>query len=138
MEGSSTHAIDSKGRIFIPSRLKDELGGTFYVSVYMKKCLALFSEASWKAFSDKVKTMSYAAQSRMSVLFANAAKCEPDSSGRILLPLNLRNFAGLEKEVTIVGSNDHAEIWDSGAWNSVEAEQLTPEKLMELFEELNL
>lgn len=138
MEGSSTHVLDAKGRLFIPARLKEELGSTFYVTVYMKKCLAAFSKESWKAFSDKVKTMSYANQGRMSVLFASAAKCELDSQGRILLPQALRDYAGLSKNVTIIGSNDHAEIWDSDEWNSALSEQLKPEKILNLFEELEL
>ena len=72
----------------------------------------------------------------MRPLFAYAAKCELDAQGRILIPQNLRDFAGLEKNVTVVGCNNHAEFWDSDAWNEINAIETTPENIAAVMEEL--
>ena len=81
--------------------------------------------------------MSYIKQRKMRPLFAHAAKCELDSQGRALIPQNLREFAGLTKNVAVVGCNNHAELWDSGAWKSVYAFETTPENIAAVLEELD-
>ena len=102
----------------------------------MDKCLSAYSGESWQAFSDKVNAMPYVKQRKMRPLFAYATRCELDSQGRILLPQNLRDFAGLTKNVTVVGSNNHAEFWDSDSWQPVRAEEITPENIAAVMEEL--
>ena len=72
----------------------------------------------------------------MRFLFANAAKCEPDKQGRFLIPSELRQYAGLQQEVTFIGQGGHAEIWDSEAYEALERETLTPENLAAVMEEL--
>lgn len=136
MTGEYQHSLDAKGRLFIPSRLREELGDVFYVTVSMDKCLSAYSGESWQAFSDKVNAMPYVKQRKMRPLFAYAAKCELDSQGRILLPQNLREFAGLSKSVTVVGCNNHAEFWDSGNWKPVHDMETTPENIAAVMEEL--
>ena len=136
MTGEYQHMLDSKGRIFLPARLREELGGTFFVTLSMDKCLSAYNAESWQAFSDKVNAMPYVKQRKMRPLFAYAAKCELDSQGRILIPQNLRDFAGLAKNVTIVGCNNHAEFWDSESWRGVHAVETTPENIAAVMEEL--
>ena len=72
----------------------------------------------------------------MRLLFANAAKCEPDKQGRFLIPAELRQYAGLQQEVTFIGQGGHAEIWDSEAYDELERQTLTPENLTAAMEEL--
>lgn len=136
MTGEYQHSLDAKGRLFIPSRLRDELGDVFFVTVSMDKCLSAYSAQSWQAFSDKVNAMPYVKQRKMRPLFAYAAKCELDTQGRILLPQNLRDFAGLTKSVTVVGCNNHAEFWDSDSWTPVHDQETTPENIAAVMEEL--
>ena len=136
MTGEYQHSLDAKGRLFIPAKLRDELGEMFYVTISMDKCLNAYSAESWKEFSDKVNAMPYVKQRKMRPLFAYATRCELDSQGRILLPQSLRDFAGLEKSVTVVGSNNHAEFWDSDSWQSVRLEEITPENIAAVMEEL--
>ena len=62
--------------------------------------------------------------------------CEVDGQGRILLPQNLREYAGLEKSVTVVGCNNHAELWDSAKWNEQHVIEMTPENIAAVMEEL--
>ena len=134
--GQYQHALDNKGRIFIPAKLRDELGQVFYVTLSMDPCLSVYSEENWRAFSEKVGNMPYVKQRKMRPLFAYAARCELDAQGRILLPQNLREWAGLQKNVTVIGCNNHAELWDSDAWNSVFTEETTPENIAAVMEEL--
>ena len=137
MTGEFQHNLDAKGRLFIPARLRDELGDVFYVTISMEKCLSAYSGESWQNLSDKVSAMPYVKQRMVRPLFAHAAKCELDKQGRILLPQSLRDFAGLDKHVTVVGCNNHAEFWDSDAWNDVNAIETTPENIAAVMEELD-
>ena len=137
MTGEFQHNLDAKGRLFIPARLRDELGDVFYVTISMEKCLSAYSGESWQNLSDKVSAMPYVKQRMVRPLFAHAAKCELDKQGRILLPQNLRDFAGLDKNVTVVGCNNHAEFWDRDAWNAVNAIETTPENIAAVMEELD-
>ncbi|MBR2582871.1 MAG: division/cell wall cluster transcriptional repressor MraZ [Oscillospiraceae bacterium] len=137
MTGEYQHSLDSKGRIFIPAKLRDELGEIFYMTVSMDRCLCVYSAESWQLFSDKVSAMPYVRQRRMRPLFAHAAKCELDSQGRTIIPQNLRAYAGLVKNVTVVGCNNHAELWDSELWKSVYDAESTPENIAAAMEELD-
>ena len=137
MTGEFQHNLDAKGRLFIPARLREELGDVFYVTLSMERCLSAYSAESWRVFSDKVNSMPYVKQRKMRPLFAYAARCELDAQGRILLPQNLRNYAGLSKNVTVVGCNNHAEFWDSAAWEEQNAVEMTPENIAAVMEELD-
>lgn len=134
--GEYQHSLDNKGRLFIPAKLRDELGEVFYVTLSMDRCLCAYSSVNWQQLSDKVSAMPYIQQRKMRPLFAHAARCELDSQGRALIPQNLREFAGLVKNVTVIGCNNHAELWDSEAWAAVFAMETTPENIAAVMEEL--
>ena len=136
MTGAYDHTLDAKGRLSIPVRLREDLGDVFYVTLSMDKCLSAYSAESWQVFSDKINAMPYFKQRKMRPLFAYAAKCELDAQGRILIPQNLRDYAGLKKDVTVVGCNNHAEFWDSAAWKTVDTIETTPENIAAAMEEL--
>jgi len=137
MENTYQHSIDTKGRLFIPVRLREELGQTFYVTLSMEKCLSAYSGESWKRFKDKKKEMPQASQKLLRPLFAMAAKCELDSQGRINIPQALRDFAGLKKNVAVVGVGDCVQLWDSDTYAVVAAEEMTPENIAAVFEKLD-
>ena len=120
MTGEYMHTLDAKGRLAVPSRLRDELGGIFYVTLSIDRCLSAYSAESWQRFSDKVDAMPFVKQRRM----------------RLLLPQNLRDYAGLTKDVTILGCNNHAELWDSARWNEIHDAEMTPENIAAVMEEL--
>ena len=129
MTGEYQHSLDSKGRLFIPAKLRDELGEVFYITLSMDRCLCAYSSENWQLFSEKVNAMPYVKQRKMRPLFAHAARCELDSQGRIVIPQKLRKYAGLDKDVVIIGVNDRAEIWSADAWQAQEDEEMTPEKM---------
>ena len=136
MTGEFQHNLDAKGRLFIPARLREELGDVFHVTLSMDRCLSAYSEESWRGFADKVSAMPYVKQRKMRPLFAHAARCELDAQGRALIPQALRTYANLTKNVTVIGCNNHAELWDSEAWSAVYAEETTPENIAAVMEEL--
>ncbi|MDR0490739.1 MAG: division/cell wall cluster transcriptional repressor MraZ [Oscillospiraceae bacterium] len=136
MTGTYQHTLDPKGRIFIPARLREELGDAFHVTLSLEKCLAAYSNASWEKFMDRIKSMPKVKQNKMRPLFSHAAKCELDGQGRILLPQALRDFAGLKKNVTVVGNGETAEFWDSDIWVAVDEAETTPENIAEVYREL--
>lgn len=137
MTGEYRHSLDNKGRLFIPAKLREELGEVFYITLSMDRCLCVYSAESWQSFSEKVGAMPYVKQRRMRPLFAHAARCELDSQGRTIIPQNLRTYASLTKNVTVVGCNNHAELWDSEAWQSVYESESTPENIAAAMEELD-
>ena len=136
MTGEYQHSLDSKGRLFIPAKLRDELGEVFFITISMDRCLCAYSSDSWQVLSERVNAMPYVKQRKMRPLFAHAARCELDNQGRALIPQNLREYAGFTKNVTVVGCNNHAELWDSEAWNAVYALETTPENIAAVMEEL--
>ena len=137
MTGEYQHSLDNKSRLFIPAKLREELGEVFYITLSMDRCLCAYSAESWQIFSDKVGAMPYVKQRRMRPLVAHAARCELDSQGRTIIPQNLRAYAGLTKNVTVVGCNNHAELWDSEAWKVVYETESTPENIAAAMEELD-
>ena len=136
MTGQYQHTVDAKGRLFIPAKLREELGETFYVTMGMDGCLSVYSDESWAKFTEKFESLPYTRTKVMRPLFANAAKCEPDAQGRILLPAKLRAYAGLQKDVVVIGVSNRAEIWDAEKWYAVEAAELNPENMGAVMEEL--
>ncbi len=137
MTGVYRHTIDTKGRLAIPSRIREELGDVFYVTISMERCLTAYSSESWERFMDKIKAMPRVKQIKMRPLFAHAAKCEVDSQGRILLPQALRDFAALDKNVAVVGAGECAELWDESAWDEIDTVETTPENIAEVLQELD-
>lgn len=137
MTGEYQHSLDAKGRLFIPVRLREELGQEFYVTLSMDRCLSAYSAEQWKIFSDKVSSMPYVKQQVMRPLYAFACKCELDAQGRVLLPQNLRDQRGLKKNVTVLGSNNHVEFWDSDEWASIRDNEASPENIAAIMKEFD-
>ena len=133
--GTYEHSLDAKGRLFIPAQLRKELGDTLYVTMGLDGCLAVYPQETWDTFTEKFASLPMSQSKAMRPLFANAAKCEPDSQGRIVVPQSLRKFAMLEKDAVILGVNDRAEIWSAQLWYQDE-EEMTPEKMAACMSEL--
>jgi len=137
MTDTYDHKIDAKGRLFIPSGLRDELGDIFYIIITDEECLTAYSRSSWERFLDKARAMPMRQQRRMRPFFSNAAKCELDSQGRFMIPQKLRDRARLKKEVTVVGLGTCIQFWDTETYKPIAEQESSPENLAALIDELD-
>ena len=138
MTGQYAHNIDAKSRLFIPAKLREELGETFHLTSGQDGCLWVFSDESWEAFMAKLRELPYSQVKRLRYMFANAADCTPDGQGRILIPAKLREHAALDKEVIINGSFDRLEIWSAARWAEIKREALSSGDWERAMEEMGL
>ncbi|MDO4845691.1 MAG: division/cell wall cluster transcriptional repressor MraZ [Oscillospiraceae bacterium] len=136
MCGKYRHAVDAKGRLFVPSKLRDALGDMFYVTLGLDHCLSVYTQKSWQRIMERYAELPMAKARSLRFFFANAAQCEPDKQGRFLLPADLRSYASLGQDIYFIGQSDHAEIWNAELYEKLEEEQKTPENLTAALEEL--
>ena len=121
--GTYRHAVDAKGRLFIPVRLREELGETFMVTRGLQNCLRLYPMKEWEAFAAKIAALPETrAKDVRHYFFANACDTSLDGQGRVTLPADCRKFASLEKNVVLVGDDTRLEIWDEERWDALDAE----------------
>ena len=138
MYGKFHHTLDAKGRLFIPAKMREKLGDSFYVTISLfEDCLMVYSSERWKKAEEKLETMSQAAQMELRPLYSNASQVDLDGQGRIQLTQNLREVAGLGKNVTIVGTGLYVQIWDAEAYKIVEAKESNRESLKSVIEKHN-
>lgn len=139
MFGKYTHNVDAKGRLFVPSKLKEELGDVFYVMIGLDNSLLVYPEEKWQAMSERFNSVRLSQSASLRYIYANVAKCEPDKQGRFLIPQILREYANLKEDVTFLGQGDHAEIWNAADYAAKEAAFLNqPGSLASALEELGL
>ena len=132
--GISSISLDAKGRIAIPTRYREELQDScdrqLIVTVAVDEkcvgeqgCLWLFPLPEWEKLEltiSKLPTLNKMARNLRRFLIGNASECEMDNQGRLLLPEKLREFAGMEKQIVLVGQLNKFEIWDESAWQAKE------------------
>lgn len=119
------HTIDAKGRLIIPSKFRELLGEEFVVTKGMDGCLFVYANDDWNAFEQKLTSLpliNKEARKFARFFLAGAAQVELDKQGRILLPSNLREFAGLDKDVVLVGVGSRIEIWSKEQWEDMNSD----------------
>lgn len=120
------HMVDAKGRLIIPSKYREVLGDKFVVTKGLDGCLFVYDNAEWNAFEEKLRALPISKKdNRMFArhFLAGAAEVEVDKQGRILLPPNLREFADITRDVTLVGVAGHIEIWNRQRWEAMQKEE---------------
>jgi MraZ protein len=139
--GEFRHTIDSKGRLIVPSRLRDELEDDRVVlTIWPEGCVSLWSGDGWRTLEQRLleqRRSDPQARSAVRNIAASAHSDRVDRQGRIGVPPHLREFAGIERDVVVIGALDHGEIWSPQRWEP-EQEKVGEGRLDELFSELNL
>lgn len=142
MIGKYSARLDEKNRLIVPAKLREELGEQFVVTLGVNcghRCLTVYTAAEWKTLSDNFNALSISQRGgATSLIFMNAAECTPDKQFRFSLTSFLLDYAGIDREVMVVGRAGQAEIWDAEEFAQFERENLTPEKLLASLEAIGL
>ena len=119
--GSYPHSLDSKKRVFIPAKFRDELGEEFYITRKFGKYLSIYTADDWQAYVEKIEKLPESdAEEIQDFILGAAQKCTPDANGRIILDEKLMRHAGIEKNVVFVGAGRQIRVWSEEAWNERE------------------
>ena len=133
--GEYEHSLDTKGRLIMPARIREDLGEKFIITKGLDGCLFGFSKNEWNNFEEKLKTLPLTnknARDFVRFFLSGAIECEIDKQGRFLIASNLREYAELEKEAVIIGVGTRIEIWNKDKWKAYNSEEnLSAEQIAE-------
>ncbi|HEY4551049.1 MAG TPA: division/cell wall cluster transcriptional repressor MraZ [Bacillus sp. (in: firmicutes)] len=118
--GEYHHNVDTKGRLIVPAKFRDDLGEMFVLTRGLDQCLFGYPLNEWKIIEDKLKGLPMTkkdARAFTRFFFSGATECEIDKQGRINISSPLLNYAKIEKECVILGVSNRIEIWSQDIWN---------------------
>jgi MraZ protein len=123
-----THApkLDEKGRIILPAKFRDELASGLVLTRGQEHCVYVFSQREFEALHEKIRqapVTSKQARDYLRVFLSGASAETPDKQNRVTIPQTLRSYAGLDRDLVVIGAGSRAEIWDAQAWETYLAEQ---------------
>ncbi|HYY44494.1 MAG TPA: division/cell wall cluster transcriptional repressor MraZ [Actinomycetota bacterium] len=137
--GEFRHTIDAKGRLIVPSRMREALDGDRVVLTrWMDDCIAVWSEAGWREVETSLREQGRSNRNARALVRLIAASAHPDDvdrQGRITVPQHLREYAGITKDAVVIGALDHGEIWSPERW-AAEQEHVEEGRLDQLAEGL--
>lgn len=122
--GRFAYNVDQKGRLAVPARFRESLSGTVILTRGIDPCLVLYPLESWEPLAARVDALPLAdpaARALRRLMYAEAANLELDSQGRILIPPDLRQWAGIDREAIVVGVHTAIEIWSQAGWQGQQA-----------------
>jgi MraZ protein len=117
--GEFQHSLDTKGRVILPARYRDQLAEGAYVTKGRGGCLSVFTPEEFEDVASQVREQSKRGAKELNaarVFFSGALEVRPDKQGRVALPQNLREYAGLTRDVVVAGVFSRIEIWDRDRW----------------------
>ena len=139
--GQYQHSLDEKGRLTIPARFRELLDGGAYVTQGLDKCLVVMTSASFARTMADLSAMNMAdpnARLLRRVILSNAYPIDVDKAGRMLVPQQLREFAGLNGEAIVAGQGEYFEVWGPAAWNEQMQQMQDTQANYQRFSALNL
>ena len=123
--GEYQHSVDEKGRVVMPARFRERLAPGAVVTKGQERCLYVFAADRWEAEVARVSRLPRTNATNRNfarAFFGGASDVAMDKQGRLPIPPALRSYAGLDKDVVVVGVSDHLEIWDAGSWQSLSSQ----------------
>lgn len=124
--GTHTPKLDDKGRLILPAKFRAQLADGLVLARGQERCIYVFTPAGFQQKVDAISQApltSKAARNYVRVFLSGASSEEPDKQFRVTIPPALREYAGLERDLTVIGAGDRAEIWSTTAWDAYYAEQ---------------
>lgn len=118
--GEYHHAIDEKGRIFIPAKFREQLGYNFVITRGIENCLFVYPNKNWAQITDKLNSLPFTkkdARTFNRFFMSGATNVELDKQGRVNIASPLIEYAGLEKDCVVIGTGDRLEIWSKSSWD---------------------
>ena len=131
--GDFPHTLDDKGRLIMPSKFRNELGTNFIVTRGLEGCLFVFTESKWNEFTEQLNSKGLSKKDVRSItrFFCSCAMTSDlDKQGRFLVNKNLRELAGIERDVMIIGVSDRIEIWSKEKWNEYSEAEYSDDNIM--------
>jgi MraZ protein len=119
--GTHTPRLDEKGRLILPAKFRDDLAGGVVITKGQERCLYVFPTAEFRRLAEQLESAPVthkAARAYGRVFFASAHDEVPDKQGRVTIPGHLREYAGLDRVVAVIGASNRVEIWDQQAWDT--------------------
>lgn len=119
--GEHEHTLDDKGRVILPARFRDRLTSGLVFAPGQDRCIDVYPVATFERRVEELRSLpreDQRARAYLRVFLAGAHQDTPDGQGRVTVPQRLREYAGLERDLTVVGSDEKVEIWDRGTWES--------------------
>ncbi|MBE6617062.1 MAG: division/cell wall cluster transcriptional repressor MraZ [Ruminococcaceae bacterium] len=138
LTGKYTHSLDSKNRIIIPSKLKEQLGAKITIMRGSDRCLTMYSAEEWESYAQKISELPKTQVREITrYLYSNSIEVQPDAQGRVMLSPDMLAFAGIERNIITVGCGKYAEIWSEEVWNEKNLDK-EPDNFTEMLLELGL
>lgn len=137
LSGDFRHSIDTKGRVFLPAKFREDLGKSLLIVKGLDKHLTIYSEAEWKEYNARLIAALGEMKSKeiLRFLTKGSSLVEPDSQGRIFISQELREYSGIEKEIVFMGFEHYVEAWN-GAELDKETEKYDPESMKKLLSDI--
>lgn len=139
--GEYQHAIDVKNRMIIPSKFREYLGDRFVVTKGLDNCLYAYPMEEWENLEQKLKSLplsSKDARAFVRFFFSGASECELDKQGRFVIPVNLIDYAGIKKEIVIIGASTRFEIWSKENWDEYNSSNIDFDEIAEKMSQLGI
>ena len=119
--GEYQHTLDTKGRLSVRAKFREDLGAGAVLTRGLDHCLFLFPMDEWRVLEEKLKTLPLTkagARQFVRFLFSGATECELDKQGRLIVPQNLRDYAKIQKDAVVIGVSNRIEIWSKETWEA--------------------
>ncbi|HEU5222951.1 MAG TPA: division/cell wall cluster transcriptional repressor MraZ [Candidatus Lumbricidophila sp.] len=119
--GTHEPKLDDKGRVILPAKFRDELAGGLVLTRGQERCIYVFTAREFELMSDKLRqapVTSKQARDYMRVFLSGASLEHPDSQHRVTIPAALRQYAGLGRDLAVIGAGNRVELWDAEAWRT--------------------
>ena len=139
--GEYQHALDTKNRIIVPAKLREELGNKFVITKGLDGCLYDYPLAGWKILEEKLKTLPLTnkdARAFVRFFFSGACEIELDKQYRGVIPQNLKEYAGIEKDIVSIGVLSRVEIWSKEKWDEYNESNIDFDSISEKMNDLGI